>query len=78
MVHIESRLAVAHAWPDARFHETQRLGHQRMLRYHRVVQTVIDFLGGRIKFQRIACGRKKQPSPTRTALRSKKPRRKNI
>ena len=52
MVHIKSRLVVAHVWPDARFHATQGLGHQYILRYHSVVQTVIDFLGGRIKFQR--------------------------
>lgn len=52
MVRIESGLAVARAWPDARFHETHGLGHQQILRHHSVVQTVINFLGDDIEFQR--------------------------
>ena len=51
IVRIESGLAVARAWPDARFHETRGLGHQQILRNAEVIQNVIDFLSGRVEFQ---------------------------
>ena len=43
MVRIESGMAVARAWPDARFHATAKLGHQQILRNREVVQHAIDF-----------------------------------
>lgn len=52
MVPIESGMAVARAWTNARFHATRKLGHQRILRNREVVQHTIDFLSDRVKFQR--------------------------
>lgn len=67
IVRIDSGLAVARAWPDARFHETRGLGHQQILRNAEVVQNVVDFLGDRVEFQRPpALGEKNifdQPAP---------------
>ena len=51
-VGIDSGLAIARAWPDARFHETRRLGHNRILRDREVIQHTVDFLGNRVEFQR--------------------------
>ncbi len=48
----ESGLALARAWPDARFHATQGLGHRRILRDREVIERTIDFLANRIEFQR--------------------------
>ena len=52
IVRIDSGLAVARAWPDARFHETRGLGHQQILRNAEVIQNVVDFLGGQVEFLR--------------------------
>ena len=51
-VGIDSGLAIARAWPDARFRETRRLGHNRILRDREVIQNVVDFLSNRVEFPR--------------------------
>lgn len=51
-VGIDSGLAVAHAWPNARFYETHQLGHNRILRDREVIQHAVDFLGNCVEFQR--------------------------
>ena len=52
MVRIESGMAVARAWPDARFHATAKLGHHQILRNREVVQHTIDFLSDQVAFQK--------------------------
>lgn len=47
--------AIAAAWRGARFHETARLGHNRLLRDTRVVAEVVSFLTGRA-VSTCACG----------------------
>ncbi len=49
-VHIESGLAVARAWPGARFKRTFGLGHHRILRDPAAVAATIDFLLDRVEF----------------------------
>lgn len=49
-VRIESGLAVARAWPDARFKRTYGLGHRRVLRNREVISSTIDFLQDRVYF----------------------------
>ena len=51
-VGIDSGLAIARAWPDARFLATRRLGHNRILRDRKVIANSIDFLDKRVEFQR--------------------------
>ncbi|HEX9390262.1 MAG TPA: alpha/beta fold hydrolase [Usitatibacteraceae bacterium] len=60
-VGIDSGLAIARAWPDARFHETRRLGHNRILRDREVIQHVVDFLGGRVEFLRPPASGERSP-----------------
>jgi pimeloyl-ACP methyl ester carboxylesterase len=43
-------LAIAKTWPDARFLETQGLGHLRILRNKAVLQACVDFLDGTVEF----------------------------
>jgi pimeloyl-ACP methyl ester carboxylesterase len=43
-------LAIAKIWPDARFLETQGLGHLRILRNKAVLQACVDFLNGTVEF----------------------------
>ena len=49
-VRIESGLAVARAWPDARFKRTFGLGHRKVLRDSGVVTATVDFLQDRVQF----------------------------
>jgi pimeloyl-ACP methyl ester carboxylesterase len=49
-VRIEDGLAVARAWPDARFKRTQGLGHSRILRDREVITAAVDFLADRVSF----------------------------
>lgn len=49
-VRIEDGLAVARAWPDARFKRTQGLGHNRILRDREVIAAAVDFLADRASF----------------------------
>jgi pimeloyl-ACP methyl ester carboxylesterase len=49
-VRIESGLAVARAWPDARFKRTFGLGHQKVLRDQGVINATVDFLQDRVQF----------------------------
>ena len=51
-VGIESGLAVARAWPDARFKRTSGLGHRRILRAPAVIAAVCDFIADRVIFAR--------------------------
>ena len=51
-VRIESGLAVARAWPDARFKRTFGLGHRRILRDAAVIGAAVDFLKDRVTFSR--------------------------
>jgi len=46
----ESGLALARAWPDARFHATHGLGHRRILRNSEVIHRTVDFLSDRVEF----------------------------
>ncbi len=48
----DSGLALARVWPEARFYATHGLGHRRILRDHAVIQNTVDFLTGRVEFQR--------------------------
>jgi pimeloyl-ACP methyl ester carboxylesterase len=50
VVHIDSGLAVARAWPGARFKRTFGLGHQKILRDQQVIAATIDFLLDRVEF----------------------------
>jgi pimeloyl-ACP methyl ester carboxylesterase len=43
-------VALARAWPDARLHATQGLGHRRILRNASVVQATIDFITDSVRF----------------------------
>lgn len=49
-VRIESGLAVARAWPDARFKRTFGLGHRKLLRAPAVITATVDFLQDRVQF----------------------------
>jgi pimeloyl-ACP methyl ester carboxylesterase len=49
-VTIESGLAVARAWPDARFKRTTGLGHRRILKSPAVIQDTVDFITGQVVF----------------------------
>ncbi len=49
-VRIDSGLAVARAWPGARFKRTAGLGHRRILRDAAVIGAAMDFLAGRVTF----------------------------
>ncbi|MBL8516841.1 MAG: alpha/beta fold hydrolase [Betaproteobacteria bacterium] len=49
-VSIESGLAVARAWPDARFRRTHGLGHRRILKSPGVIQDTIDFFTDQVRF----------------------------
>lgn len=49
-VRIENGLAVARAWPDARFKRTFGLGHRRVLRDRAVIAASVDFLQDRVHF----------------------------
>lgn len=49
-VRIESGLAVARAWPDARFKRTFGLGHRKVLRDAGVINATVDFLRDRVTF----------------------------
>lgn len=60
-VGIDSGLAIARAWPDARFHETRRLGHNRILRDRDVIQNVVDFLADRVEFMRPPAAGERSP-----------------
>jgi pimeloyl-ACP methyl ester carboxylesterase len=45
-----SGLALARAWPGARFLRTQGLGHRAILRDAAVVRDAVDFIAGRVQF----------------------------
>lgn len=49
-VRIESGLAVARAWPDARFKRTFGLGHRKVLRDSGVINATVDFLRDEVQF----------------------------
>ena len=49
-VRIDSGLAVARAWPDARFKRTFGLGHRRVLRDAGVIAATVAFLKGDVQF----------------------------
>ena len=49
-VRIESGLAVARAWPDARFKRTFGLGHRKILRDGQVIAAAVDFIKDRVQF----------------------------
>ncbi|MBL8510378.1 MAG: alpha/beta fold hydrolase [Betaproteobacteria bacterium] len=49
-VRIENGLAVARAWPDARFHATRGLGHTRILRNPEVIQSSLGFITKQLTF----------------------------
>jgi pimeloyl-ACP methyl ester carboxylesterase len=51
-VRLRSGLAVARAWPGARFVRTAGLGHHAILRDAGVVRDAVDFLGGEVAFPR--------------------------
>ena len=51
-VRISAGLAVARAWPDARFVRTTGLGHTAILRDAGVVRDALDFLKGEVVFPR--------------------------
>ena len=51
-VRISAGIAIARAWPDARFVRTTGLGHNAILRDAGVVRDVIDFLKGEVVFAR--------------------------
>ena len=50
MVRFASGLAVARAWPGARFKRTFGLGHRRVLRDAGVIGAALDFMSGRVVF----------------------------
>lgn len=49
-VRIDSGLAVARAWPDARFKRTFGLGHRKILRDPGVINATVDFLRDQVEF----------------------------
>ena len=49
-VAIEDGLAVARAWPDARFKRTEGLGHKKLLRDQQVIDAAVDFIADRAVF----------------------------
>ncbi|MBL8519778.1 MAG: alpha/beta fold hydrolase [Betaproteobacteria bacterium] len=49
-VRIDSGLAIARAWPGARFKRTSGLGHRRILRDAGIIGAALDFLSGRVLF----------------------------
>jgi pimeloyl-ACP methyl ester carboxylesterase len=49
-VPLASGLALARAWPDARFLATRGLGHRQVLRDPAVVRDAVDFIAGRVVF----------------------------
>lgn len=51
-VRLAAGLAIARAWPDARFERTTGLGHNAILRDAGVVRDAIDFLRGEVRFAR--------------------------
>jgi pimeloyl-ACP methyl ester carboxylesterase len=51
-VAIEEGLALARAWPDARFMRTAGLGHRRLLRDPEVIAAAVNFLADRVSFPR--------------------------
>ena len=51
-VRISAGLAIARAWPDARFVHTTGLGHAAILRDGGVVRDTVDFLKGEVVFPR--------------------------
>ena len=51
-VAIEKGLALARAWPDARFMRTAGLGHRRLLRDPEVIAAAVNFLADRVSFPR--------------------------
>ena len=51
-VRASAGLALARAWPDARFVGTRGLGHRGVLRDAAVVRDVVDFIDGRVVFAR--------------------------
>jgi pimeloyl-ACP methyl ester carboxylesterase len=53
-VRIAAGLAVARAWPGARFVRTKGLGHNALLRDPGVVRDAVDFLTGQVVFSRPA------------------------
>ena len=55
-----SGLALARAWPDARFLRTEGLGHRAILRDPQVVQDTLDFIADRVVFLRPSAD---QPAP---------------
>lgn len=66
-VSIASGLALARAWPGARFVATQGLGHRAILRAPEVARDALDFIAGRVVFAPPpACGETRafaQPAP---------------
>jgi pimeloyl-ACP methyl ester carboxylesterase len=48
----EGGLALARAWPDARLHATEGLGHRRILRDRAAVQASVDFITNQVTFSR--------------------------
>lgn len=54
-VSIDDGLAVARAWPDARFMCTQGLGHRKILRDREVIAATVDFLADRVSFNLPPC-----------------------
>lgn len=57
--HFDGGMALARAWPDARLHATEGLGHRRILRDRAVIQASVDFIGDQVTFSR------PHPSPKR-------------
>jgi pimeloyl-ACP methyl ester carboxylesterase len=53
-VSIDAGLAVARAWPDARFVRTSGLGHRRILKAPAVIADTVDFFRGQVTFARPA------------------------
>ena len=51
-VRVSAGLAIARAWPDARFVRTTGLGHNAILRDPGVVRDAVDFLAGKVVFPR--------------------------
>ncbi len=56
-------IALASAWPDARFHATRGLGHRRVLRDQSVIQATVDFIADKVVFQRPVMPADDRPSP---------------
>jgi pimeloyl-ACP methyl ester carboxylesterase len=45
-------VALARAWPDARLHATEGLGHRRILRDRAVIQASVDFITAQVTFSK--------------------------